>query len=168
MKLSLRRTALPLLSLPFFLLACGDVDASDSAEAVSAAETTTPVLWCLAPSDHPTNLEGEVWKLDVSSAFGPPRDRFVERTVGFYWHGPLLSLRNGDPKASWKISAINEVDGTHVSAASEQGTVEIDLTGDPNSEPIAGATGTIRVHPTSGPEEVIRITAGRRCPTLTF
>src|SRR5262245_59932351 len=104
MKLSLIRAA---GAFAFLLLACDGEGAGDATATASAAETTPPVLWCLEPSDHPRNLDGEVWKVDVSSAFGPPRDRFVERVVGFYWHGPLLSLHKGPPTASWKISAID-------------------------------------------------------------
>lgn len=148
--------------LAIALVGCASSSGTEDDEATSVAALDRPItLWCLEPAGHAVNGVDTVWTVDVTSAFGPPRDRFVQKDQGFYWHGPLLS-RTGAPGPTWKMGAVDETHGFQTRAESEAGAIEVNLTGDP-SLGFAGVTGTLRILPENGPEQVVQIVRGHVC-----
>jgi hypothetical protein len=140
---------------------CADVSESDDVSSAASSNLEAVTVWCLTPEGHPRNGNGPVWTIDVTSGFGPARDKLVERATGFYWHGPLLALTD-EPPTSWLIKSVNQVDGYHAHAEGNDTSVDVDLSGDPDVG--VGVTGTVSAVE-NGTATVTRIVAGRRCPT---
>jgi hypothetical protein len=138
----------------------------DQAQEGAALSDERPhTFLCLVPADHPAVLEGPVWKVDVTSAFGPPIDKEVELTKGLFWGGGLSALdESGTSDPRFKITSTDERNHElHVRAFSTlNGTVAVDLVAR------AGETdptqGTVVLEPYLGQTKTFSIVSAQVCP----
>jgi hypothetical protein len=161
------RTSFAFAACLLLSTACSAPTADDSTSTNAALPLQTPYFLCLIPDSHPWDADGEVWSVDITSGFGPPREKKLERTTGFFWGGGLTDLY--EPSSSdvfWTISYTDETNGLHVYAHSDQGKVQVDLTAPPGQT--MTTQGTVRVEPNVGQPQTIKIVNARQCPAATM